>query len=146
VHGEFFDLDLSQVRRDIWYHVRGVVHAYSAEFFESTTNIGRGSDLIFNNFFTKYFLPNIIIESEGSADVDIWDYKVRPLVRGKNIMPLRDGSTDSRSLGFIQASPMFYTYFKNNNNSLSIEEITDIIEKYLYPFNSINLFTIISNF
>ncbi len=146
VSGDFFELDLDEVIPNVWYNVRGIIHAYSTQFFESQTNMGRGTDVMFNNFFTKYIIPNIQVVADGETNVDIWDYKVRPLVRGKNIMPLRDGSTDSRSLGFIQASPMFYTYFKNNNNSLSVEEITDIIEKYLYPFNSINLFTIISNF
>ena len=104
--------------------------------------------MYFNNSFVKYILPRIQITTTQTAKcvVDIWDYKIRPLIRGKNIIPLKDGSKDSRSLGFIQSSKIFYTYVRNNNNSQSQDEITDIIEKYLYPFNTIDMFTIMSNY
>lgn len=146
VTGNFFELNCDKFIPGVWYNVRGILHAYSSQYFESKTNIGYGTDLIFNNFFTKYILPKIQISASGETSVDIWDYKIRPLVRGKNIMPLKDGSVDVRSLGFIESASMCYTYFRNNNNSQNIAEITDIIEKYLYPFNTINLFTILSNF
>ena len=81
----------------------------------------------------------------STSVVDIWDYKIRPLIRGKNITPLKSGALNNHSLGFIQASKMMYTYFRNNNNSKSQKEITDIIEKYLYPMNTTDLFTILDN-
>jgi hypothetical protein len=60
-------------------------------------------------------------------------------------LPLKSGEIDARSLGFIQFGRFFHTYFRNNNNINSVEELTNIIEKYLYPFDSINLFTITGN-
>lgn len=140
---KFFEEDLSNFKEGIWYFARGIIHAYDTRVSDKVkTNLGFGQNLVFNNYFTKYVFPEIYTDG---GEIEIWDYKVRPLVRGKNIIPLKDGSSDSRSVGFIQAPPFFYTYFRNSNNSQSVEEIVEIMEHYLYPFNSINLFTILSN-
>ena len=142
----FFEESLNKFVPNVWYYARGIIHAYSTQISENdVTNIGFGQDLVFNNYFTKYVFPEIQVTGDSNSVVNIYDYKVRPLVRGKNILKLKDGSEDAVSLGFIQASPIFYTYFRNNNNSQSVEDIKDAIERYLYPFNSINLFTILSN-
>lgn len=129
-----------------WYFVRGIIHAYgSSNVEQETTNLGFGTNLYFNNPFLKYILPKIQVSSNTATSVEIWDYKIRPLVRGKNIIPLKDGKLDAKSLGFIQAPDFFYTYFRNNNKTQSQQDITDIIEKYLYPFNKTDLFTITGN-
>ena len=129
-----------------WYFVRGIIHAYgSSNVEQETTNLGFGTNLYFNNPFLKYILPKIQVSSNTATSVEIWDYKIRPLVRGKNIIPLKDGKLDAKSLGFIQASDFFHTYFRNNNKTQSQQDITDIIEKYLYPFNKTDLFTITGN-
>lgn len=129
-----------------WYFVRGIIHAYGSRNVEQeTTNLGFGTNLYFNNPFLKYILPKIQVSSNTATSVEIWDYKIRPLVRGKNIIPLKDGKLDAKSLGFIQAPDFFYTYFRNNNKTQSQQDITDIIEKYLYPFNKTDLFTITGN-
>ena len=81
--------------------------------------------------------------SSGTAQIEIWDYKIRPLVWGKNILGSRDSAVvQSNSLGFVQARDFMYTYARNNNNSQSQEEITDIIEKYLYPYGKVNMFVL----
>lgn len=129
-----------------WYFVRGIIHAYgSSNVEQETTNLGFGTNLYFNNPFLKYILPKIQVSSNTATSVEIWDYKIRPLVRGKNIIPLKDGKLDAKSLGFIQAPDFFYTYFRNNNKTQSQQDITDIIEKYLYPFYKTDLFTITGN-
>ena len=148
VNSEFISQSMNIWKTGVWYFARGIIHAYSSVNVdeEIKTNLGVGHDLYFNNSFIKYILPKIQIStSSGSATVDIWDYKIRPLVRGKNILPLKNVVRDSFSLGFVQSSKIFHTYFRNNNNSQSQDEITNIIEKYLYPFNSIDVFTIMSN-
>lgn len=144
----FFEIPTLNLNSDCWYYARGIIHSYStSNVNESKTNLGFGTNLYFNNSFTKYLLPKIQLISTGVAsEVDIWDYKIRPLVRGANIIPLKDGTLNSHSTGFIQSSRFFYTYVRNNNNNKSKEEITDIIEKYLYPFNSTNIFIFMSNF
>ena len=143
----FFTIQTINKVPKIWYHVRGIIHSYStANVNISPTNIGFGTNLYFNNSFVKYILPKIQISSTEKTEVAIWDYKIRPLVRGTNILPLKDGTTNSHSLGFIQSSRIFYAYVRNNNNSQSQDEITDIIEKYLLPFNVTDIFVFMSNY
>lgn len=143
----FFTIQTLNKVRTVWYHVRGIIHAYSTANVESSpTNIGFGTNLYFNNSFVKYILPKIQISSTTKTEVAIWDYKIRPLVRGTNILPLKDGTTNSHSLGFIQSSRIFYAYVRNNNNSQSQDEITDIIEKYLLPYNVTDIFVFMSNY
>lgn len=144
----FFNQGTKMWKEGVWYFARGIIHAYSSENLDrnNKTNLGTGHDLYFNNSFVKYILPKILVKSSSSASVDIWDYKIRPLIRGKNIVPLKGGdSENSFSLGFIQGSKIFHTYFRNNNNTRSQGEITDIIERYLYPFDAADIFTIMSN-
>lgn len=140
----FFNKELTpaSIKSGVWYFARGIIHAYSSVTVEGTkTNLGFGQDLTFNNSFVKYILPKIQLKgSTGSSVVYLWDYKIRPLIRGRNILPLRGGSEYSQSLGFIESSRIFYMYVRNNNKSLSEKELSDIINKYLLPFNLNNIF------
>lgn len=146
ITNEFLNQATDVWKSDKWYFVRGIIHAYgSSNVEQETTNLGFGTNLYFNNPFLKYILPKIQVSSNTITSVEIWDYKIRPLVRGKNIIPLKDGKLDVKSLGFIQSPDFFYTYFRNNNKTQSQQDITDIIEKYLYPFNKTDLFTITGN-
>ncbi len=140
--GLFFQQSYDIWKTDMWYYARGIIHSYSTTLFAGEkTNLGVGSDLAFNNPFVRYISPRILVNAYSAAVVEFWDYKVRPLVRGKSIMPYRNGNpANSHSLCFIQARDFMYTYARNNNKSLSQEEITDIIEKYLYPYGKTNMF------
>ena len=148
VSENFFDQSMDIWKIGQWYYARGIIHAYSSEnVIGSKTNLGIGHDLVFNNSFVKYIIPKIefYTKTAQNASIDIYDYKIRPLIRGKNILPLKNGSIDSHGLGFIQGSKILYTYVRNNNNGQSEDEIIDIIERYLYPFNTVNMFTITGN-
>ena len=148
VSENFFDQSMDIWKIGQWYYARGIIHAYSSEnVIGSKTNLGIGQDLVFNNSFVKYIIPKIefYTKTDQNANIDIYDYKIRPLIRGKNILPLKNGSIDSHGLGFIQGSKILYTYVRNNNNGQSEDEIIDIIERYLYPFNTVNMFTITGN-
>lgn len=145
----FFDKETTNINTDCWYFARGIIFAYSScNQEESLTNLGFGTNLYFNNSFVKYILPKIQLINNGNidAELNIWDYKIRPLVRGTNIIPLKDGTVNSCSLGFIQGSRFFFSYFRNNNNNQSQEDITDIIERYLLSYNTNNLFVFMSNY
>ena len=148
VSENFFDQSMDIWKIGQWYYARGIIHAYSSEnVIGSKTNLGIGQDLVFNNSFVKYIIPKIefYTKTAQNASIDIYDYKIRPLIRGKNILPLKNGSIDSHGLGFIHGSKILYTYVRNNNNGQSEDEIIDIIERYLYPFNTVNMFTITGN-
>lgn len=139
-------LSLSNFQNRQWYFVRGIIHAYNSDIIEDDKlNIGFGNQLTFNNRFVKFMIPKIFIQSSVKETVYLWDYKIRPLVRGKNILPLKNGEESSHSLGFIQSPGIFYSYFRNKNNSQSKEEITDIIERYLLPYNTTNILQFIEN-
>lgn len=144
---EFFSIENVHFVKNVWYKCRGIIHAYNSENFYEKTNIGFGSNLLFNNPFTKYFLPKIQLEDEyNSCNLYIYDYKIRPLIRGANIIKLKNGKETARSLGFIECSPLSYTYARNNNNNQSVDSILEIIERYLYNYETLDLFTILSNF
>lgn len=129
-------IPLSNFRENQWYFVRGIIHAYSSSFVENAKlNCGFGNNLTFDNKFIKYILPKIYLSSQNSSQMYLWDYKIRPMIRGTNILSLKSGFENSHSLGFIQSPQIFYAYFRNNNNSQSKSEITNIIERYLLPFN-----------
>ena len=126
--------------------MRGIIHAYSSKNVEDfKLNIGFGNNLTFDNKFVKYILPKIYLSSNNSSTLYLWNYKIRPLVRGTNILPLKSGYENSHSMGFIQSPRIFYMYFRNNNNSQSKSEITDIIERYLLPFNVTDILQFIDN-
>lgn len=144
------DQDITSWQTGVWYFVRGIVYAYSSQISrgQKTTNLGLGNNTAFNSLSVRYILPSISFHQLNKKDattIELWDYKIRPLIRGKNILPLRNGAENSFSLGFVQSGQLFHTYFRNNNNSQSQEEVTDIIERYLYPFNTTNLFTVTGN-
>lgn len=142
---DFFTVNTSKFKEGTWYFVRGILHAYSTHPLQGTkTNIGFGEDLIFNSTSVAQILPYIVC-SNGDVNFLILDYKIRPLVRGKNILPLNNGNVDARSLGFIQSNRWMHVYARNNNISQSQEDVTNIIEKYLMPYKTTNIYTFSEN-
>lgn len=143
----FFLEKLSKFKKNNWYYIRGIIHCYSScNVNNSPTNVGFGNNLYFNNSFVKYILPKIQAQGVSGFNVKIWDYKIRPLVRGTNILPLKNGIENSHSLGFVQSQRIFYMYIRNNNNSQSKDEITNIIQKYLLPYDTADMFVFMSNY
>lgn len=72
---------------------------------------------------------------DATATLYIWDYKIRPLVYGRNILPLKETlRVDARSNGFIQSQRLFYIFLKNNNNTMSQTQLEQIVNKYLIPY------------
>lgn len=143
----FFEEELQKFKPNVWYQARGIIHAYSSINTENLpTNLGYGNNLHFNNKFCKFISPMIQLETlsgSSSTSIQIWDYKIRPLVRGKHILPLKSGVENSTSLGFIQSSNIFYSYVKNNNQNNSENEINEAYEKYLFPFDSTDIIVLL---
>lgn len=135
------ELPLSSLKANTWYHVRGIIHAYSTKPITVNApglNIAPhlGTQLCYNNYSVEYILPKIQLSGADSAAVlYIWDYKIRPLVYGRNILPLKETlRVDARSNGFIQSQRLFYIFLKNNNNSMSQAQLEQIVNKYLIPY------------
>lgn len=133
-------LPLDTLVPDTWYHVRGIIHAYNTANVQSGgINIAPhyGTELCFNNYATSWFLPKVQLAGDDeTAELLLWDYKIRPLVFGRNILPLKEtGVVDARSNGFLQSNQLFYIFLKNNNNSISQRELEEIVNRYLIPYN-----------
>lgn len=138
---------LNDFEDGVWYKIRFIVRSYqSVSIVESNDDVNI-INLKFNNGNTKYFVPQIEISGDQGNNVNLKNINIRPLVRGKNILPSKnDGRVDAFSLGFIQSSDIFHTYARSNNNNIRQRELLEIVEKYLYPFNSVNVFTVISQY
>jgi len=136
----FFETPLTNFRNDVWYNVRGIIHCYSSENKDNyVNNLNIGNNLYFNNKFVKFIYPIIQMRSNDGGAVSIWNYKVRPLVLGTNILPLKGGDTNAKSDGFVQSYNLFYIYAKNNNKGKTNEQITYLANKYLLPYNLNNI-------
>lgn len=148
---DFIDQSLDNIfaKSGQWYFVRGIIFAYSSQPLQGTnirTNLNVGNNLIFSNPFVKYVIPRIQLAGAQGAEMQIWNYKMRPLVRGTNIRPLKNGRENSHSLGFLQTGRMFYSYIRNNNNTQSQQAITDIIDRYLLPYDMKGMYTFMTKF
>lgn len=148
---DFIDQSLDNIfaKSGQWYFVRGIIFAYSSQPLQGTnirTNLNVGNNLIFSNPFVKYVIPRIQLVGAQGVEMQIWNYKMRPLVRGTNIRPLKNGRENSHSLGFLQTGRMFYSYIRNNNNTQSQQAITDIIDRYLLPYDMKGMYTFMTKF
>lgn len=148
VKEDFLSQDTGVFVKNEWYMVRGYLYAYSTNIIANPLlNIGRGKNLTFNNRFVRYIQPYIQLRANGDdSKIMLWDYKIRPAVRGTNIMPLKNGVENSHSLGFVECPPIFYLYARNNNNSQSEEDIKNIVDKYLLPYNVTTMLQLLNNY
>lgn len=135
------NVPLSAIKSNTWYHVRGIIHAYATKPVTVRTpglNImpHLGTQLCYNNYGVEYILPKIQLGGDDdTATLYIWNYKIRPLVYGRNILPLKETlRVDARSNGFIQSRQLFYIFLKNNNNTMSQAELERIVNRYLIPY------------
>jgi hypothetical protein len=139
--------DLSIFEDAIWYKITFILRSYQSIAVHEVNDDSDFVNLKFNNNTTKYFCPYIKFNADAGTDLFFKNLNIRPLVRGKNILPSKnDGRVDAFSLGFIQSPDIFHTYFRSNNNNIRRNELIEIIEKYLYPFNNVNVFTVISKY
>lgn len=141
----FLTTSAPELNKDVWYKFSGILRGYSCQPFENDqTTMGIGRNLIFNNQFVKFISPNIqLISTLGEISVNIWGFSVKPLVWGNNITKDGDNTTSSHSMGFIQSSKIAYLFMKNNNQSLSKEDIEVMLDKYFLPYNQSGIITLL---
>lgn len=115
------------------------IYAYNSSSVEDDTlSIGNGNSLAFFNANIKTI--HVEVSDLGGAT---YTYTVKPMVRGKNILPLKGKSeNDVQSWGFIQSARIFYLWTKNNNKTQSNQELSNIINHYLLPYNMANVIQI----
>lgn len=90
------------------------------------TSLAAGTNLIMGEGTSKIFVNlvcrNLINGTERS--LKIWNFKVRPL-------------STPFSTGFIQTTNLLEIWRKNNRKQLTDQQIDNIAENYLMPYNSI---------
>jgi hypothetical protein len=128
-----------------WYFVRGIIYAQDSVLQSAASmklNINRGVQLRFKTSANvNRIYPTIGIDNTTSMGLpnghNIWGLGIRPLSRGKNILPLTTGDKpDVRSLCFLETKNIIFSWMKNNNGRYNEDEINDIITKYLIPYNT----------
>lgn len=136
-----------------WYFVRGILYnknQYQLSTNQSRLEIGFGEHLkSFNGM--EQIVPYLVLDRENNPNssgvVDIWDFKVRPMVRGAAINSVyNDGqiipnktnevSFGSFSVGFLTTSNIVHITYENSNTKLSNEEIFKITRQKLIPYNT----------
>jgi hypothetical protein len=137
----FINEDLSEfLQTDIWYKFRGIIFAHqSSNNPYDKTNLGFGNNLRFFSTNTAYIQPYIAYNAPAvqfGGYCFIWNYKVRPMVRGKNTLPLQGEQTNNAySLGFIESKGWQNIIVANNNRLQSEAEITDFVNRYLISYS-----------
>lgn len=157
-NSNFFFKEKSLNKENTYYFVRGILYNKNFKFVTSQQaklNIGFGNNLKSRAGVAK-IVPHIVLDRTNNPDATsqllIWDFKVRPLVKGLVSNTLYNDLTyipetdNVVSLGkfatcFLTTKNLLYTAFENNNGDLTYEEIHKIASEKLIPYNS-NLITV----
>lgn len=143
IYRDFLVMGVDELCRiqDIWYSVRGIIYAKNSQSLSienSRLNIGFGNNLKFSSFELAEKIQ-IQLNSKNS-DILIHNLKMRPLIRGKHILPL-NGKDIKTSVNpyiknpqFVQAPLMVLNWRKNNNESMDEKELDNFIQEFLLPY------------
>lgn len=126
---------------DTWYSVRGIIYAAGSL---NITNKYKRTNVIGNNLkFNKYVdidMLKIFIKVENSDSNSKWlihDFKMRPLIKGKNILKL-NGGKDPYVVNpqFIHNDGLILSWMKNNSDEYKDEQILNKIQENLIPYEN----------
>jgi hypothetical protein len=123
-----------------WYFVRGIVYSQRTKMLNnkfSKTNV-IGSNLRFNNNEDVNFIkPFILISGDEEFDeILIHNYKIRPLIRGKNINDRNDGiKSFVKNPQFIQSSNTIINHYKNNSD-FDDDYVLNFIQNFLITYRN----------
>lgn len=123
-----------------YYFVRCIVFAENSIIPDGDVlNIGKGNNLKFNEKQDVQKLKICInVENGGGAGryFSIRDLKMRPLIRGKNILQLstENGEPYVKNPQFLQQGVRILSWMKNNNEDYTNLEMFNYIENFLIPY------------
>ena len=125
-----------------WYFVRAIIYAANSQPItgpERKLNVNQGINLRFNaNEDIEKIKISLYLDSTDTNDIyKIHDFKMRPLVRGKNSRPLTNGMEPYiKNPQFLQGSGFILNWFRNNSNGMADWEIQNFIEDFLIPYQN----------
>lgn len=125
-----------------WYFVRAIIYAAKSQPIngpERKLNVNQGINLRFNaNEDIEKIKISLYLDSTDTNDIyKIHDFKMRPLVRGKNSRHLTNGMDPYiKNPQFLQGSGFILNWFRNNSNGMADWEIQNFIEDFLIPYQN----------
>lgn len=127
-------------KEETWYSIRGIIYAANSPLITNpkylkTNVIGR--NLRFNpNEDIEKIRP--FIQIEGASASDEWlihDFKMRPNIKGTNLLPLTTtGKHGVRNPQFLQGDVLVMNWLKNNSDDLTDLQVHNRIEDYLLTY------------
>jgi hypothetical protein len=121
-----------------WYSIRGIIYAAGSPNvptpFHQTNVIGNNlrfsatEDIELVKPFIQFF------GTFPSQEIRIHDFKMRPLIKGKNILSSVTKKSFVVNPQFVQGDVMVMNWLKNNNDHYSNEDITNKIQENLLPY------------
>lgn len=122
-----------------WYFVRGIIYAagpWTVTGNKSKLNNGLGINMKFNlNEDIEKLKICLYLDSNSTNDIyNIYDFKMRPLIKGKNILRTPTVDHGVTNPQFIQNNDIILNWRRNNNQNLDDYQIQNFIEDYLIPY------------
>lgn len=127
-------------KEDTWYQVRGIIYAANSSLianpkYQKTNVIGVNLRM---DYMEDIDMVKPFIQIEGATTDDVFqihDFKMRPLIKGKNLLPLTTtGEIGVRNPQFIQGDVIVMNWLKNNNDRFNDEQVRNRIQDYLLPY------------
>lgn len=121
-----------------WYSIRGIIYSNKSILLDannSRLNINKGVNLKFNDEVEKVKVCIYGGSADPTQNIKIHDLKMRPLIRGRNILPdSKDGSVYVKNPQFIQQQNTVLSWMKNNGEEMTDDQVHNYIERYLLPY------------
>jgi hypothetical protein len=139
-----------------WYSFRGILYSRTTNnLIDGRTNLNAGKHLRIgglrgNRAGERVKIPVekikicLYLKNNNGVKLYVHNLKMRPLVRGRNIMPQRIGITagDMPILGganlrnpqFLQSTTFCLNWRRNNNQEKSDNQVDNFIQNYLLPY------------
>ena len=123
-----------------WYSMRGIIYAANSPLITNPKYLKSnviGRNLRFNPD-EDIDMVRPFIQVYGASATDEWlihDFKMRPLIKGKNLLPLTTtGQTGVRNPQFLQGDVIVLNWLKNNSDDLTDLQVRNRIQDYLLPY------------
>lgn len=124
----------------IFYSFRGIIYANKTiPIADGRTNLNKGKNLKFlsePNHEVEKIKISVYVSDFGSSDSQLFLHgiKMRPLTRGKNILPTSDSSPYTRNPQFLQSNTFCLNWRKNNGQDKTDNQVDNFIQNYLLPY------------
>jgi len=131
--------DIAKVAQ-IFYSFRGIIYANKTiPIADGRTNLNKGKNLKFfstTNHEVEKLKISVYVSDYGVSDSQLFlhNLKMRPLIRGKNILPTSDSAPYVKNPQFLQSTTFCLNWRKNNGQDKTDNQVDNFIQNYLLPY------------